>query len=135
MKKYRVGILGATGHVGQCFVLLLQDHPWFDIKVLMASPRSQGKTYEEAVGDKWRMDEPMPETVKAILVRGTDEIGHLQEEVDFVFSAVDMEKDALIQLEEAIAKAEIPVVSNNSAMRWTPDVPLIIPEINPTTAI
>ena len=131
MKKYRVGILGATGHVGQCFVLLLQDHPWFDIKVLMASPRSQGKTYEEAVGDKWRMDEPMPEAVKTMLVRGTDEIGHLQQEVDFVFSAVDMEKDALIQLEEAIAKAEIPVVSNNSAMRWTPDVPLIIPEINP----
>lgn len=131
MKKFRVGILGATGHVGQCFVLLLNDHPWFEITVLMASPRSQGRTYVDAVGDHWRMDEPMPDKVKEMLVRGTDEIDHLKSQVDFVFSAVDMEKDALIQLEETIAKAEIPVISNNSAMRWTPDVPLIIPEINP----
>lgn len=131
MKKFRVGILGATGHVGQCFVLLLNDHPWFEITVLMASPRSQGRTYIDAVGDHWRMDEPMPDKVKEMLVRGTDEIDLLKSQVDFVFSAVDMEKDALIQLEETIAKAEIPVISNNSAMRWTPDVPLIIPEINP----
>ncbi len=131
MKKFRVGILGATGHVGQRFILLLQDHPWFEITALMASPRSQGKTYLEAVGESWRQEEPMPDAVKDILVHGTDEIEFLQELVDFVFSAVDMEKDALIQLEEAIAKAEIPVISNNSAMRWTPDVPLIMPEINP----
>lgn len=131
MEKFRVGILGATGHVGQCFVLLLTDHPWFEITTLMASPRSQGKTYRDAVGEHWQMEEPMPEAVKDMIVRGTDEIDHLRQEVDFVFSAVDMEKDALIQLEEAIAKAEIPVISNNSAMRWTPDVPLIIPEINP----
>ncbi len=131
MKKFRVGILGATGHVGQCFILQLVDHPWFEITKLMASPKSKGKTYKEAVGEHWRMDEPMPESVKDIVVGGTDEIDLLKREVDFVFSAVDMEKDALIQLEEAIAKSEIPVISNNSAMRWTPDVPLIIPEINP----
>lgn len=131
MKKFRVGILGATGHVGQRFILLLQDHPWFEISHLIASPRSKGKTYTEAVGDAWRQDESMPESVKELVVHGTDEMMLLRDKVDFVFSAVDMEKDALIQLEEAIAKAEIPVVSNNSAMRWTPDVPLIIPEINP----
>ena len=131
MKKFRVGILGATGHVGQCFILQLDDHPWFEITKLMASPKSKGKTYREAVGEHWRMDEPMPESVKDVVVGGTDEIDLLKREVDFVFSAVDMEKDALIQLEEAIAKSEIPVISNNSAMRWTPDVPLIIPEINP----
>ena len=131
MNKFRVGILGATGHVGQCFVLLLQEHPWFEITHLMASPKSQGKTYQEACGKHWRMDEPMPESIKGQMVHGTDQIHRLKEEIDFVFSAVDMEKDALIQLEEAIAREEIPVISNNSAMRWTPDVPLIIPEINP----
>ncbi len=131
MKKFRVGIIGATGHVGQRFILLLQDHPWFEITHLIASPRSKGKTYAEAVGDAWRQEEPMPESVKGYVVHGTDELALLKDAVDFVFSAVDMEKNALIQLEEGIAKMEIPVVSNNSAMRWTPDVPMIIPEINP----
>ncbi|HHW92999.1 MAG TPA: aspartate-semialdehyde dehydrogenase [Clostridiaceae bacterium] len=131
MRKFRVGIIGATGHVGQRFILLLQDHPWFELSLLMASPRSKGKTYLEAVGDAWRQDEPMPESVKDFIVYGTDDLALLKDSVDFVFSAVDMKKDAIIQLEESIAKAEIPVVSNNSAMRWTPDVPLIMPEINP----
>ena len=131
MRKFRVGIIGATGHVGQRFILLLQDHPWFEITHLVASPRSKGKTYVEAVGDAWRQEEPMPESIKDYVVHGTDELALLKNAVDFVFSAVDMEKNALIQLEEGIAKLEIPVVSNNSAMRWTPDVPMIIPEINP----
>ncbi|HNZ63320.1 MAG TPA: aspartate-semialdehyde dehydrogenase, partial [Bacillota bacterium] len=131
MKKFRVGILGATGHVGQRFILLLHDHPWFEITSLIASPRSRGKTYLEAAGESWRQEEPMPDIVKDMIVHGTQEVDSLSESVDFVFSAVDMEKDALIQLEEAIARSEIPVISNNAAMRWTPDVPLIIPEINP----
>lgn len=131
MDKFRVGILGATGHVGQRFILLLQDHPWFEVTQLIASPRSAGKTYKEAVEDHWRQDAPMPAFVADMIVQGTDAVDRLPDHVDFVFSAVDMEKDALIQLEEAIARLEIPVISNNSAMRWTPDVPMIIPEINP----
>ena len=112
-QKLRVGILGATGMVGQRFISLLENHPWFEVVTLAASPRSAGKTYEEAVGGRWKMDTPMASTV------------------DFVFSAVDMSKDEIKAIEEAYAKTETPVVSNNSAHRWTPDVPMVVPEINP----
>ena len=130
-EKLRVGILGATGMVGQRFITLLADHPWYDIKVLAASSRSAGKTYAEAVGDKWKMDTPMPEFVKDMIVKNIDEIEEVTSEVDFVFSAVNMKKEEIREIEEKYAKTETPVVSNNSAHRWTPDVPMVIPEINP----
>ena len=130
-EKLRVGILGATGMVGQRFITLLADHPWYDIKVLAASSRSAGKTYAEAVGDKWKMDTPMPEFVKDMIVKNIDEIEDVTSQVDFVFSAVNMKKDEIREIEEKYAKTETPVVSNNSAHRWTPDVPMVIPEINP----
>ena len=130
-EKLRVGILGATGMVGQRFVTLLYNHPWYEIKVLAASARSAGKTYEEAVGSKWKMDTPMPEGVKNIVVRNIQEVEEIADMVDFVFSAVNMPKDEIRAIEETYAKAEVPVVSNNSAHRWTPDVPMVIPEINP----
>ena len=130
-EKLRVGILGATGMVGQRFITLLADHPWYDIKVLAASSRSAGKTYAEAVGDKWKMDTPMPEFVKNMIVKNIDEIEDVTSQVDFVFSAVNMKKDEIREIEEKYAKTETPVVSNNSAHRWTPDVPMVIPEINP----
>ena len=130
-EKLRVGILGATGMVGQRFITLLADHPWYDIKVLAASSRSAGKTYAEAVGDKWKMDTPMPEFVKDMIVKNIDEIEDVTSEVDFVFSAVNMKKEEIREIEEKYAKTETPVVSNNSAHRWTPDVPMVIPEINP----
>ena len=129
--KLRVGILGGTGMVGQRFIALLENHPWFEVTTIAASPRSAGKTYEEAVGDRWKMDTPMPEKVKAIRVMNVNEVEKVSAEVDFVFSAVDMTKDEIRSIEEAYAKAETPVVSNNSAHRWTPDVPMVIPEINP----
>ncbi len=132
MKKFRVGILGATGFVGQHFIMLLEDHPWFEVTCLMASPRSKGKSYQEAVGDQWFMEDPIPEGIRAIPVLGTDQLDLLGGQVDFIFSAVNMEKEDLIRLEETIARAEIPVVSNNSALRWGPDTPLVIPEINPS---
>ncbi len=131
MEKLRVGILGATGMVGQRFVTLLADHPWFDIAVLAASPRSAGKTYEEAVGKRWKMTTPMPEIVKNMTVHNVNEIEAVASQVDMVFSAVDMSKDEIRSIEEAYAKTETPVVSNNSAHRWTKDVPMVIPEINP----
>ena len=132
MKKYKVGIIGATGMVGQRFVLLIDKHPWFDIEVLAASPRSAGKTYEEAIGSRWAMTDPMPEAVKKITVLdATGNMEKIANSVDFVFCAVDMKKDEIKALEEAYAKLECPVISNNSANRWTPDVPMIIPEINP----
>jgi len=131
MDKLRVGILGATGMVGQRFVTLLADHPWFEIAVLAASERSAGKSYEDAVGDKWKMDTEMPESVKAMKVRGISDVEGIAADVDFVFSAVNMSKDEIRSIEEAYAKSETPVVSNNSAHRWTPDVPMVIPEINP----
>lgn len=131
MEKKRAGILGATGMVGQRFVTLLSGHPWFEISVLAASSRSAGKSYEDAVGDKWKMDTPMPEEVKKMTVRNITDIDDIAGDVDFVFSAVNMSKDEIRSIEEAYAKAEIPVVSNNSAHRWTPDVPMVIPEINP----
>ena len=131
MKKYKVGIIGATGMVGQRFVTLLADHPWYDIEVLAASPRSAGKTYEEALGGRWVMKAELPENLKSkVILDATSDIEKIAGLVDFVFCAVDMKKDEIKALEEAYAKAECPVVSNNSAHRFTDDVPMIIPEIN-----
>ena len=131
MEKLKVGILGATGMVGQRFITLLADHPWYEITTLAASPRSAGLTYEEAVGDRWKLDIPMPECVKKMIVKNVNEVEAVASEVDFVFSAVDMSKDEIRAIEEAYAKTETPVVSNNSAHRWTPDVPMVVPELNP----
>ncbi len=128
--KLKVGILGGTGMVGQRFISLLENHPWFEVTTIAASPRSAGKKYVEAVGDRWKMDTPMPENVKDIVVMNVNEVEAVASQVDFVFSAVDMSKDEIRAIEEAYAKTETPVVSNNSAHRWTPDVPMIIPEIN-----
>ena len=129
-QKLKVGILGATGMVGQRFISLLENHPWFEVVTVAASPRSAGKTYEEAVGDRWKMDTPMPEAVKKLVVLNVNDVEHVASTVDFVFSAVDMSKDEIKAIEEAYAKTETPVVSNNSAHRWTPDVPMVVPEIN-----
>ena len=129
--KLKVGILGGTGMVGQRFIALLENHPWFEVTTIAASPRSAGKTYEEAVGDRWKMDTPMPEAVKKLIVHNVNEVEEVAKTVDFVFSAVDMSKDEIKAIEEAYAKTETPVVSNNSAHRWTPDVPMVVPEINP----
>ena len=131
MKKYNVGIIGATGMVGQRFAVLLENHPWFKATVLAASPRSAGKTYKEAVGERWLLDKPMPESMKDITVMdAAADIEKITSQVDFVFCAVDMKKDEIKALEEAYAKHECPVMSNNSANRFTDDVPMIIPEIN-----
>lgn len=131
MKKYNVGVIGATGMVGQRFMTLLDNHPWFDVKVLAASPRSAGKKYSDAVGTKWCMDVEIPEAMKDIIVMdATADIEKIASQVDFVFCAVDMKKDEIKALEEAYAKAECPVISNNSAHRHTPDVPMIVPELN-----
>lgn len=131
MKKYNVGIIGATGMVGQRFATLLADHPWFDVKVLAASPRSAGKTYKEAVEKKWAMTTPIPEKLENIIVKNaTADVEEIASSVDFVFCAVDMKKEEIKALEEAYAIAECPVVSNNSAHRGTPDVPMVIPELN-----
>ena len=131
MKNYKVGIIGATGMVGQRFALLLENHPWFKVTALAASPRSAGKTYKEAVGERWLLDKPMPESMKGIVVMdATADIEKIASAVDFVFCAVDMKKDEIKALEEAYAKHECPVMSNNSANRFTDDVPMIIPEIN-----
>ena len=129
-QKLRVGILGATGMVGQRFISLLENHPWFEVVTVAASPRSAGKTYEEAVGDRWKMTTPMPEGVKNLVVLNVNEVEKVAATVDFVFSAVDMTKEEIKAIEEAYAKTETPVVSNNSAHRWTPDVPMVVPEIN-----
>ncbi len=129
-EKLKVGILGGTGMVGQRFISLLENHPWFEVVTIAASPRSAGKRYEDAVGERWKMDTPMPEAVKDIVVMNVNEVEKVAAGVDFVFSAVDMTKDEIRAIEEAYAKTETPVVSNNSAHRWTPDVPMIIPEIN-----
>ncbi len=131
MAKLKAAILGATGMVGQRFIQLLENHPWFEVAVVAASPRSAGKTYEEAVGGRWKMDTPMPEAVKSMIVMNVNEVEEVAKKVDFCFSAVDMTKDEIRAIEEAYAKAEVPVVSNNSAHRWTPDVPMIVPELNP----
>ena len=130
-EKLKVGILGGTGMVGQRFIALLENQPWFDVTTIAASPRSAGKTYAEAVGDRWKMSTPMPEAVKNIIVHNVNEVEEVASTVDFVFSAVDMSKDEIKAIEDAYAKTETPVVSNNSAHRWTPDVPMVVPEINP----
>ena len=130
-QKLRVGILGATGMVGQRFISLLENHPWFEVVTVAASPRSAGKTYEEAVNGRWKMTTPMPEAVKKLIVMDLNEVEKVAATVDFVFSAVDMTKDEIRAIEEKYANTETPVVSNNSAHRWTPDVPMVVPEINP----
>ena len=129
--KLRVGILGATGMVGQRFISLLENHPWFEVVTVAASPRSAGKTYEDAVGDRWKMTTPMPEAVKKMIVYNVMDVEEVASKVDFVFSAVDMTKEEIKKIEEDYAKTETPVVSNNSAHRWTEDVPMVVPEINP----
>ena len=131
MKQYQVGVVGATGMVGQRFVSLLAQHPWFHLAVVAASPRSAGKTYEEAVGSRWAMPDPMPEQVKNMVVLDASHVQEVASKADFVFCAVDMKKEEIRALEESYAKAECPVVSNNSAHRFTPDVPMVVPEINP----
>lgn len=135
MKQFNVGIIGATGMVGQRFITLLENHPWFNIKVLAASPRSAGKSYLEAVGKRWAMKTPVPDEIGQMIVLDAEaDIDKIAAAVDFVFCAVDMKKDEIRALEEAYAKAECPVVSNNSANRHTPDVPMIVPELNPEHA-
>ena len=131
MNKLRVGVLGGTGMVGQQFITLLADHPWFDVTTVAASHRSAGKTYREAVAGRWVMTKDIPSSVGDTVVKNVTEFDRIEDEVDFVFSALDMDKEEIRSLEDTYAKLEIPVVSNNSAHRWTPDVPMIIPEINP----
>lgn len=130
MKEYKVGIIGATGMVGQRFALLLENHPWFNVTVLAASPKSAGKTYKQAVENRWAMTQPIPEKMADMIIVDASKVEEVAKEVDFVFCAVDMKKEDIRALEEAYAKAECPVISNNSAHRHTPDVPMIIPEIN-----
>ena len=131
-KKYKVGVIGATGMVGQRYVFLLSNHPWFDLTVVAASPRSAGKKYGDCVAGKWEMPAPLSAATAELIVKdATNDIAAIAAEVDFVFSAVDMKKEEIYALEEAYAKAECPVITNNSAHRWTPDVPMIIPELNP----
>ena len=130
-EKISVGILGATGMVGQRFVTLLENHPWFEVKELAASAHSAGRTYEEAVGGRWKMETPLPEYARNMVVRDVADVEGIAGDVDFVFSAVNMPKEEIRAIEDRYAKAETPVVSNNSAHRWTPDVPMVVPEINP----
>lgn len=131
MRKYNVGVVGCTGMVGQRFLLLLENHPWFEVKSLAASPRSSGKKYSEAVSDRWNMSQPLPDKYADMIVHDASDVKTVSNNLDFIFCAVDMPKDEIKKLEEMYAKAECPVVSNNSAHRSTPDVPMIIPEINP----
>jgi len=132
MIKRKVGVIGATGMVGQRFVSLMDNHPWFELVSVAASSRSAGKTYEESVAGRWMMPFPIPESAKALTIMSAEaDVAVIADKVDFVFSAVDMKKEEIKALEEAYARAECPVVSNNSAHRWTPDVPMVIPEINP----
>ena len=132
MEKYKVGIIGGTGMVGQRFVTLMENHPWFQLTVIAASARSAGKTYEEAIGSRWATDTPMPQEAKGMIVMNAEtDVEKISSLVDFVFSAVDMKKEEIQALEEAYARHECPVVSNNSAHRWTADVPMVVPEINP----
>jgi len=130
-QKLKVGIVGATGMVGQRFVSLLADHPWFDVVTVAASPRSAGKSYQEAVEGRWIFDGAIPEHIAKLTVKNAADVKEISEEVDFVFCAVDMSKEETKKLEEAFVLHDTPVVSNNSAHRWTPDVPMVIPEINP----
>ena len=130
MQKLKVGIIGATGMVGQRFVLLLENHPYFEISAVIAGPRSAGQKYSEAVEGRWKMKTPIPECVKDMVVISSEEVEAVGNICDFVFCAVNMPKGEILALEERYARAEIPVVSNNSENRWTPDVPMVIPEIN-----
>ena len=131
MKKYNVGVVGATGMVGQRFMTLLAEHPWFNVTVLAASSRSAGKTYEEAIGNKWCMDNPLPDKFKNMVIKDAEnDIDEITSSVDFVFCAVNMKKEEIKALEEEYAKHECPVVSNNSAHRFTDDVPMVVPELN-----
>ena len=131
MSKMKVGVIGATGMVGQRFLTLLENHPYFEVTALVASPRNAGKTYEEALGGRWKMTTPLPEKYKGMTIISSEDIARVKSLCSFVFCAVNMKKDEVKELEYAYAKAELPVVSNNSAHRWTPDVPMVIPEINP----
>lgn len=131
MKQYRVGILGATGMVGQRFLALLENHPWFKVKVLAASARSAGKKYKDVVSSRWAMPTPIPkEIADMVILDASADMDKIVKEVDFVFCAVDMKKDEIRKLEESYAKAECPVISNNSALRGEPDVPMVVPELN-----
>lgn len=130
MKTYKVGIIGATGMVGQRFATLLADHPWFEITALAASARSAGKSYKDTIDGRWAMDVPVPEKIKDMVIMDAADVEAVAAKVDFVFCAVNMKKDEIKALEEAYAKAECPVVSNNSAHRFTADVPMVVPEIN-----
>ncbi|MFC2735149.1 MAG: aspartate-semialdehyde dehydrogenase [Oribacterium sp.] len=131
MEKFKVGILGATGMVGQRFAALLAEHPWFEIKVLAASPRSAGNRYGDAVRDRWKLELPMPEKLGDFILKDVSRVSELAPELDLVFSAVDMKKEEIRRIEEDYARAEVPVISNNSAHRWTEDVPMVVPELNP----
>ena len=133
-EKLKVAVLGGTGMVGQRFISILNNHPWFEVTTIAASPRSAGQTYEESVGNRWKMDEPIPDAIRNIVIRDVEDVKNVSANVDFVLSAVNMSKDEIKHIEEEYAKTETPVVSNNSAHRWTPDVPMIIPEINPEHA-
>ena len=130
MRSYRVGIVGATGMVGQRFISLLQGHPWFHITALAASARSAGKPYREAVGDRWAFNWEIPAEVADMTVLDAQNVEEVAKHVDFIFCAVDMKKDEIRALEENYARHEVPVVSNNSACRGLPDVPMVVPEIN-----
>lgn len=130
-RRFRVGIVGGTGFVGQRFLSILDGHPWFETVAIAASERSAGKAYAEAVEGRWKIDRPMPESAKGLVVRSIADIDAFCDDVDFVFCAVDMKKDEIKALEERMARRETPVVSNNSAHRWTSDVPVIVPELNP----
>jgi len=132
MKQYNVGVIGATGMVGQRFISLMQNHPWFNLAVVAASPRSAGKVYGELMKDRWLLDTPLPDCARDLVVMDASaDAAAIADKVDFVFSAVDMKKDEIQALEERYARLECPVISNNSAHRWTPDVPMVVPELNP----
>ncbi|MDO5696076.1 MAG: aspartate-semialdehyde dehydrogenase [Eubacteriales bacterium] len=131
MKMIKAGIIGATGMVGQRFIKLLENHPFFEVRVLAASKNSAGKRYEEAVANRWKMDGDIPAYVRDLTVLDVRQIDEIAAQVDMVFSAVEMSKEEIKAIEEDYAKAEVVVVSNNSAHRWTPDVPMVVPEINP----
>lgn len=132
MEKYKVGVIGGTGMVGQRFISLMEHHPWFELAVIAASPRSAGKPYSQAVAGRWAMDTPIPEEAGRLIVMNAEaDAKQIAGQVDFVFSAVDMKKEEIRALEETYARYECPVVSNNSAHRWTPDVPMVVPELNP----
>jgi aspartate-semialdehyde dehydrogenase len=131
MKRMKVGVIGGTGMVGQNYIRLLRNHPWFEVTYVAASPRSAGKTYAEAVSGRWLMPEPAPEQIEDLVVQDANLVQSAKGKCELVFSAIEADKDTVRRLEEEYAKIGIPVVSNNSAHRSTPDVPMMIPEVNP----